>query len=74
MQHHDTAKKAEEMLVEKAKRHEKLRLRPKRHEQLGLGQKKGLSGWDLGPDQLQVTTGRIAEPCVMGGNTKIHGD
>ncbi len=59
------------MLVEKAKRHEKLRLRPKRHEQLGLGQIKGLSGQDLGPDQLQVTTGRIAEACVMGGNTKI---
>ena len=52
------------MLVEEAKRHEKLR-RPK-----------GSSGWDLdhGPDQLQVTNGGIVEPCVMGGTTKIAGD
>ncbi len=64
MQQHDTAGKADEMLVEEVKRHEKLR-RPK-----------GSSGWDLGhgPDQLQVTTGGIAEPCVMGGTTKISGD
>ena len=27
-----------------------------------------------GPDQLQVTTGGIAEPCVMGGTTKLAGD
>ena len=64
MQQHDTAGKADEMLVEEAKRHEKLR-RPK-----------GSSGWDLGhgPDQLQMTTGGIAEPCVMGCTTKISGD
>ena len=51
------------MLVEQAKRHEKLR------------RLKGSSDWDLGhgPDQLQVTTGGIAEQCVMGGTTKIMG-
>ncbi len=27
-----------------------------------------------GPDQLQVTTGGIAEQCVMGGTTNITGD
>jgi hypothetical protein len=51
VQQHDTAGKADEMLVEEAKRHEKLR------------RSKGSSDWDLGhgPDQLQVTTGGIAE-------------
>ena len=64
MHQHDTTGKADEMLVEEAKRHEKLR------------SPKGSSGWDLGhgPDQLQVTTVGIAEPCVMGGTTKIAGD
>ena len=45
------------MLVEEAKRHEKLR------------RSKVSIDWDLGhgPDQLQVTTGGIAEQCVMRG-------
>jgi hypothetical protein len=57
VQQHDTAGKADEILVEEAKRHEKLR------------RSKGSSDWDLGhgPDQLQVTTGGIAEQCVMRG-------
>lgn len=57
MQQHDTAGKADEMLVEEAKRHEKLR------------RSKGSSDWDLGhgPDQLQVTTGGIAEKTRNGG-------
>jgi hypothetical protein len=43
VQQHDTAGKADEMLVKQAKRHEKLR------------RSKGSSDWDLGhgPDQLQ---------------------
>ena len=64
VQQDDTTGKAGEMLVEETKRQEKLR------------RSKGSSGWDLGhgPDQLQVTTGGIAEQCVMGGTTKITGD
>ena len=59
MQQHDTAGKADEMLVEEAKRHEKLR------------RSKGSSGWDLGngPEQLRVTTGVIAEQYVMEDTT-----
>ena len=47
------------MLVEEAKRHEKLR------------RSKGSSGWDLGngPEQLRVTTGVIAEQFVMEDTT-----
>ena len=47
------------MLVEEAKRQEKLR------------RSKGSSGWDLGnePEQLRVTTGVVAEQCVMEDTT-----
>ena len=59
MQQHDTAGKAGEMLVEEAKRQEKLR------------RSKGSSGWDLGngPEQLRVNTGVVAEQCVMEDTT-----
>ena len=59
VQHHDTVGKADEMLVEEAKRHEKLR------------RSKPSSGWDLGhgPEQLRVTTGVIAEQYVMEDTT-----
>jgi hypothetical protein len=59
VQQHGTAGKADEMLIQEANRHEKLR------------RTKGSSGWDLGhgPDQLQVTIGGIAEPCVQEEDT-----
>ena len=59
VQQHDTAGKADEMLVEEVKRHEKLR------------RSKGSSGWDLGngPEQLRVNTGVVAEQCVMEDTT-----
>ena len=73
MQQHDTAGKAEEMLVQKAKRHKKLRLRP--NSMSSWDGQKGLSGWHLvhGPDQNQVTTGGIVEPCVKVGTASMTG-
>jgi hypothetical protein len=63
VQKHDTVGKADETLVEEAKRHEKLR-RPKC----------SAAGTGHGPDQLQMTSGGMTEPCVMGGTTKVSGD
>ena len=63
MQKLDTPGKVDETLVEETKRHEKLRRSRPRS-----------AGTGHGPDQLQMTTGGITEPCVMGGTTKISGD